>query len=133
MNNLGKRNEKAISLFRAMAGAYLLYIDYKLLSGWGEIKSDQKPLFAIIMVIFGAAGIALLVFSIKYLYFNKNKQEDSEEKADGENIVDAKAEELPDQEKTDNIPESNQTDVTAETGKETADKETVDKETSDEK
>jgi hypothetical protein len=83
------------------------------------------------MIIFGAVGIALIVFSVKYLYFDKNKQNDeaSEGKTDGENVIETKVEELPDDDKADRMPDGKETAVT---DKETDDKEAAGKEISDE-
>ncbi|MDF2511052.1 MAG: hypothetical protein K0S04_918 [Herbinix sp.] len=44
-----------------LAGIYLLYIDYSLIKNWASL--ENKVLFVIFMVVFGAIGGGLVIYS----------------------------------------------------------------------
>ena len=76
MDTKKKRHTRASLNLYLVAGFYLLYIDYSLVSNWGSIESDSKKIItAIAAVVFAFFAIVIILHAFKGLK-NINQEED---------------------------------------------------------
>lgn len=55
-----------------LAAAYLIYIDYSVLSTWGNIKSNERIVVAMVVAVFALFAGWLLTHSVKGLMAMRN-------------------------------------------------------------
>lgn len=83
--NKKKNNDTKMGLtLRVLVSAYVLYLAYGLIRGFGDATGNDRIFIAIAIVVFVAAGGAILIFSAKKLirkeYVDGDEQaEDDEE------------------------------------------------------
>lgn len=76
MNSKKLKQLKTTSYIRIIAGLYLLYTDYLLLTDWENIKADNHQIImTVVVVIFAIAALLLIAFSLKKL-MRINKERD---------------------------------------------------------
>jgi len=80
MNNKRKRSVKSTLLFRFLAGAYLLYLDYSIWTDWEQVKSSEKIVVILFMIFFASVGILLIAYTARELNRLKHEPEIEEEK-----------------------------------------------------
>ncbi len=68
-----KNHTKASLNLYLVAGLYLLYIDYSLLSKWSEIETDKKTMVVIAASAFGVFAIGIIAYALKGLIAIKNR------------------------------------------------------------
>ena len=79
----GKSGDTKIGLtLRILVSAYVLYLAYGLIQGFGEATGNDRIFIAIAIVVFVAAGGAILILSAKKLIRKEYVD------ADGETAVD---------------------------------------------
>ncbi len=66
MKNEKKKHTKASLNLYIVAGLYLLYLDYSILSKWNEIEGN-KPIVVLVAIIFAAFAISIMIYSVKGL------------------------------------------------------------------
>ena len=62
-----KKHTRSSLNLRLIAGLYLLYIDYSLISGWKDIERGSKVMVVIAAVIFAAFAGLIIYSSLKGL------------------------------------------------------------------
>ena len=67
------RNKASLTL-RIVAGLYLLYIDYSLLTDWNEVPEQNRTFITIAIIVFAIAGILLTVISFINLLQLRKKE-----------------------------------------------------------
>jgi len=73
--NNKKINPKSTMVFRTLAGVYLLYLTYKILIEWDQVKPELQLLTGTFIVIFTAVGIFLMISSlIQYARISRNPE-----------------------------------------------------------
>jgi len=92
MNNKRKRSVKSTLLFRFLAGAYLLYLDYSIWTDWEQVKSSEKIVVILFMIFFASVGILLIAYTARELNRLKHEPEieEEEEKELNEKEIDDK-------------------------------------------
>jgi len=86
MNFNKKRSPKSSYYFHLVAGVYLLYIDYSLISSWQEIEEKNKIFMIIVSIIFAISATFIIVRALKGLKDIKDNPEEITEET--EEIVD---------------------------------------------
>ncbi|HHX60114.1 MAG TPA: hypothetical protein GX707_05170 [Epulopiscium sp.] len=59
-----KHTRVSLNLY-LVAGIYLLYTDYSMLSEWSTIEPSKRIIVIIAAIVFAIFGIAIMVYSIK--------------------------------------------------------------------
>lgn len=62
-----KKHTRSSLNLRLIAGLYLLYIDYSLISGWRDIERGSKVMVVIAVVVFGIFAGLVIYSSLKGL------------------------------------------------------------------
>ena len=79
-------NGKTRSTLLGVIGAYLAYLGYDLFQTRGDADTTMTmPIRILFIVLFGLAGIALMVYSI--LLWKRSLKEEKEEKPDDPNSM----------------------------------------------
>ena len=76
-----KHTRSSLNLY-LVAGLYLLYIDYSLVSSWREIETHNKILAAMAAVVFAIFASVIIIYSLKGLKDMKQNQENTAEEVD---------------------------------------------------
>ena len=63
-----KTHTKASLNLYLVAGLYLLYTDYSLLSKWNEIEPSKRTMVVLVAIVFGVFAIGIMTFSLKRLF-----------------------------------------------------------------
>jgi hypothetical protein len=87
LKQTNRKNEKTTLSIRIIAGAYLLYIVYSLVTDWNQVKPDQKYFIGGAIIIFAILGTSLCISSALGLY-RLNRMQDHPEEADTPSITD---------------------------------------------
>lgn len=66
MKNEKKKHTKASLNLYIVAGLYLLYLDYSMLSKWNEIEGN-KFIVVIVAILFAAFAIRIMIYAVKGL------------------------------------------------------------------
>ena len=81
-----KHTRSSLNLY-LVAGLYLLYIDYSLISKWSDIQKHHKILTAIVVVGFAIFACSSILYALKGIKDLKQAQENIvEEIEDQDNI-----------------------------------------------
>jgi len=67
MNLNKKRSPKSSLYFYLIAGVYLLYTDYTLISNWEQIESKNKVIMTILAVVFAVSAGFIIIYALKGL------------------------------------------------------------------
>lgn len=82
-NNRRKGDTKVGLTLRALVAVYVLYLAYGLIQGYGETTGNDRIFIAVAIVVFVAAGGAILILSAKKLirkeYMDANEEAGDEE------------------------------------------------------
>lgn len=70
-----KKHTRASLNLYLVAGLYLLYVDYSLLSKWGEVDSNKKIIVVISAITFAIFAGGIITYSIKGLVAMQPKKE----------------------------------------------------------
>ncbi|MDD3339762.1 MAG: hypothetical protein PHS82_13005 [Lachnospiraceae bacterium] len=73
-----KRNNKGIYMVRIIAGGYIDYLAYQLVTGILKGEIENPVMFGIFAAIFAVAGTYFLVSSIMYLIKHKDDPTEGE-------------------------------------------------------
>ena len=66
MKEKKKKHTKASLNLYIVAGLYLLYLDYSILSRWDEIEGN-KLIVILVAILFAAFAIRIMIYAIKGL------------------------------------------------------------------
>ena len=73
MNLKNKKHTRSSFNLYIVAGLYLLYIDYSIISNWNDIEPQHKILMAMAAVAFAVFAGGCILFALKGLKELKNK------------------------------------------------------------
>lgn len=68
---------------RVLVSAYVLYLAYGLIRGFGDVTGNDRIFIAIAIVVFVAAGGAILILSVKKLIKKEYENADEQTEDDG--------------------------------------------------
>ncbi len=83
-NTVKKHTSASLNLY-FVAGLYLLYIDYFLVSKWGKIDSDKKFIVGVAILVFGLFALYIVGYAIRGHVDMKKVNEEETKQIDQEN------------------------------------------------